>query len=83
MDKTSNNNTKLVEITKEAISQFKKILLQENKDSFVRIYVDSGGCSGFSYSFSLDDQSNDNDLVIKAHGINLVVDKISADLLDG
>ena len=54
MDKTYNNNTALVEITKEAISQFKKILQKENNNSFVRIYVESGGCSGFSYKFSID-----------------------------
>ncbi len=84
MNKTYNNNTKLVTITKEAISQFKKILLQEKKDSFVRIYVDSGGCSGFSYKFTIDKElskNNDISLLNENNKIIFVTDKVSLDFI--
>ena len=84
MDKTYNNNTALVEITKEAISQFKKILQKENNNSFVRIYVESGGCSGFSYKFSIDKELNKkNDIpLFNENGKNIfVTDKISLNFI--
>ena len=59
MDKTSNKNKKNILLSNNAINQFKKILLNEDKNSFVRLLVDSGGCSGFSYKFS-EDKKFDN-----------------------
>jgi Iron-sulfur cluster assembly accessory protein len=50
--------TATLKITDNANNQFKKILLNENNDCFVRILVDSGGCSGFSYKFSVDNKLN-------------------------
>ena len=44
MDKTSNKNKRLINVTSNAVNQFKKILLNEQDFSFVRILVDSGGC---------------------------------------
>ena len=44
MDKTSNKNKKNILLSNSAINQFKKILLNEDKNSFVRLLVDSGGC---------------------------------------
>ena len=61
MVKTSNkkkNMTATLKITDNANNQFKKILLNENNNCFVRILVDSGGCSGFSYKFSVDNKLN-------------------------
>ena len=65
MDKTSNKNKKNILLSNNAINQFKKILLNEDKNSFVRLLVDSGGCSGFSYKFSVDKNIDSlNDIII-------------------
>ena len=80
MKKSSNNNTMLVKITKEAISQFKKILHNEDDKSFVRILVDSGGCSGFSYKFSIDNklsENNDISLLNENSKDIFITDKVS------
>ena len=80
MDKTSNKNIKNIILSNNAINQFKKILLQENNSSFVRLLVDSGGCSGFSYKFSVDQNIDDtNDIIIlEEENRNIfVTDKIS------
>ena len=53
MTKTSNKNEKNILLSNSAINQFKKILIDEDKNSFIRLLVDSGGCSGFSYKFSV------------------------------
>ena len=47
----------------------------------LRIAVSAGGCSGFSYGFDLDDESNDDDLVFEDHGIKVVVDEMSLEIL--
>ena len=80
MDKTSNKNKKIILLSDSAINQFKSILLQENSKSFVRLLVDSGGCSGFSYKFSVDkeiDTKNDVILLEEKNKNLFVTDKIS------
>ena len=84
MDKTSNKNEKNILLSNNAINQFKKILLSEDKNSFVRLLVDSGGCSGFSYKFSVDKNvDNLNDIIIlEENNKNIfVTDKVSFDYL--
>ena len=84
MDKTSNKNKKNILLSNSAIDQFKKILLNEDKNSFVRLLVDSGGCSGFSYKFSVDKSIDDlNDIIIlEEKNKNIfVTDKISFNYL--
>ena len=84
MDKTSNKNKKNILLSNNAINQFKKILSNEDKNSFVRLLVDSGGCSGFSYKFSVDkriDKLNDI-IILEEEGKNIfVTDKISFNYL--
>ena len=84
MDKTSNKNKKNISLSNNAISQFKKILLKEDNNSFVRLLVDSGGCAGFSYKFSVDkkiDASNDIILLRENNKNIFVTDIISFDYL--
>ena len=84
MAKTSNKNEKKILLSNSAINQFKKILLNEDKKSFIRLLVDSGGCSGFSYKFSVDKNiDNSNDIIIlEVEKKNIfVTDKISFDYL--
>ena len=84
MNKTSNKNEKNIFLSNSAINQFKKILLGEDENSFVRLLVDSGGCSGFSYKFSVDKSiDNLNDIIIlEEKNKNIfVTDKISFNYL--
>ena len=84
MDKTSNKNKKNILLSSSAINQFKKILIDEDKNSFIRLLVDSGGCSGFSYKFSVDKRIDDlKDIIILAEENKniFVTDKISFNYL--
>jgi iron-sulfur cluster insertion protein len=49
----------------------------------LRIAVSGGGCSGFQYGLSFDDQTNPDDRVFARDGIAVVVDDVSLDLLNG
>ena len=84
MNKTSNKNKKNISLSNSAINQFKKILLEEDSNSFVRLLVDSGGCSGFSYKFSVDKNIDDlKDIIIFSENNRniFVTDKISYNYL--
>ena len=54
MVNTRNKNSSLPQVSSDANNQFKNILKKEPKDTYVRLFVDAGGCSGFSYKFSVD-----------------------------
>lgn len=48
-----------------------------------RVSVGGGGCSGFQYSFSFDDQQRADDRVVERDGIKMLVDEVSWDFLAG
>ena len=56
---------------------------EEAADAFLRIAVSGGGCSGFQYGLSFDEQQNPDDLVFERGGVAVVVDDVSLDLLNG
>jgi len=71
-------------ITESAAKQVAQIIANEGRDGLrLRIAVYAGGCSGFSYSFDLDDETHDDDKVYQGHGIEVVVDETSLELIDG
>lgn len=49
----------------------------------LRITVSGGGCQGFQYAFSFDDQTASDDRVFERDGSKLVTDETSLDLLAG
>ncbi len=73
-------------LTETAAGQVKKFKEENSfgEDTFLRIGVTSGGCSGLSYSLSFDDKFDDNkDTKYEQHGVAVVVDKKSSLYLDG
>ena len=70
---------KEIKFTDKAIKQINHLLSQKDKGSFFRIAIKGGGCSGFQYEFTFDASRAEDDLNYK----NILIDKISADLLKG
>ena len=70
---------KEIKFTDKAIKQINHLLSQKDKGSFFRIAIKGGGCSGFQYDFSFDQNPKDEDLKFN----NIIIDKTSADLLKG
>ncbi|MFT5522894.1 MAG: iron-sulfur cluster assembly accessory protein [Pirellulaceae bacterium] len=57
---------------------------QIEQDMFLRVGVNAGGCSGFDYRLEFDNSYDDDaDRKYEMHGVDVVVDKKSALLLDG
>ena len=71
-------------ITDNAARRIAALTEQEQAaGAFLRIAVSGGGCSGFQYGLSFDDQQNPDDFVFEHGGVAVVVDDVSLDLLKG
>lgn len=71
-------------VTESAARRIALLRDQEQvQNAFLRIAVSGGGCSGFQYGFTFDDQRNDDDVVFERDGVAIVVDGVSLDLLGG
>lgn len=73
----------LVKVQPNAIKKIKEIMSDEPSATRLRIFVQGGGCSGFQYGFTLDDQKNDDDFEIVAEDITILVDSMSSQYLHG
>lgn len=56
---------------------------KEARPVMMRVAVLGGGCSGFQYNFSFEEQRNEDDLVIERNGASVLVDATSLELLKG
>jgi iron-sulfur cluster assembly accessory protein len=72
-----------VSLSARAAKRIAEILKGEPAQMKLRVAVTGGGCSGFQYSFALDDLQAPDDLVIQRDGVALLVDPVSLDFLRG
>ncbi len=74
----------LLTVSDRAAKRIAELLAQpEHAGLTLRLAVSGGGCSGFAYGFSFDDEIRDDDLVIEKGGIKVLVDEVSLDYLRG
>lgn len=73
-----------VVITESAAARVRTLITAEgNPELMLRVQVSGGGCSGFQYGFDLDTDVQEDDRIIEAHGVRVVIDEASLDLLRG
>jgi iron-sulfur cluster insertion protein len=70
-------------LTEAAAARVAAIAARQAKPSILRVSVDGGGCSGFQYRFGLADVVETDDAVTQVDGVQLVVDPVSLDLING
>ncbi len=56
---------------------------EENPNMMLRVYIQGGGCSGFSYGFTFAEELEDGDLSVENRGVTLIVDPMSVQYLVG
>ena len=71
--------TNKIEFTEEANKQITKITSEQGKNSYFRISVQGGGCSGFKYNFSIDKKIESDDVLFN----DTVIDKNSLEIING
>ena len=68
----------MVTISSAAAKKIKSIIDEEDSSLMLRIFVQGGGCSGFQYGFTLEDQPPaDDDFTFEKDGVKVVVDSMS------
>ena len=74
----------MITMTDSAVAKITDIIAEENNPNIkLRTFVQGGGCSGFSYGFTLDEDQNEDDFVIDQPGLTVVVDSMSMQYLQG
>ena len=71
--------TNKIEFTEEASRQIAKILSEQGGNSYFRISVQGGGCSGFKYNFSFDGKIEKENIFLN----KTIIDKNSLEIIDG
>ena len=74
-----------VTLSEKAAAEVKKIITEQNLpgETVLRVGVQGGGCSGFSYSLNFDTNTSERDRILDIHGVKLAVDKKFDPYLDG
>ncbi|MCA9838766.1 MAG: iron-sulfur cluster insertion protein ErpA [Trueperaceae bacterium] len=73
-----------MKFTPAGASKANELLAQQNKqDAAIRVFVKSGGCSGYSYGMAIDEKTLEGDRFFEDQGVKLVVDQASWPLLKG
>lgn len=71
-------------ITEAALSRVRELIREEGKPALkLRVSIEGGGCSGFQYDVSFAEARADDDLVIYRDGVELLVDPLSMQYLEG
>lgn len=72
-----------ITLTETAADRVRQFLQQEGHGVGLRLGVKRTGCSGWAYKVDLADEIGENDLVFEEHGVKVVVDPKSLELVDG
>jgi iron-sulfur cluster assembly protein len=66
----------MIQVSETAAKKIQSLKSEDraSPDSFLRVFVKRGGCSGFSYKMEFDTQIKDGDKVFEASGAKVVVD---------
>jgi iron-sulfur cluster assembly accessory protein len=75
--------TMKVDVTDAAAARVAKIVAGEPGKIALRVAVEGGGCSGFSYKFDLVDSRNDDDVAIEKNGATVLIDDLSLVYMGG
>ena len=71
-------------LDESAITKIKDIIAEENNPAVkLRVFVQGGGCSGFQYGFTLDDSQNADDFDLEFDDVQVLVDSMSWQYLQG
>ncbi len=73
----------MIALTESAKQKITEVLLEETPESRLRLYVQGGGCAGFSYGFMIDDSKNEDDFEVPAGDSTMLVDSMSIQYLVG
>lgn len=73
-----------ITFTDAAAAKVQELILEEGNPALkLRVYISGGGCSGFQYGFSFDENRADDDIAVDNAGVTLLIDPLSFQYLMG
>ena len=73
-----------IQFTRRAAAKVRELIDDEGNERLkLRVFITGGGCSGFSYGFTFDEDVGDEDAVVENAGVTMVVDAMSYQYLAG
>ena len=75
----------MIQVTEKAVGEIKRIQANDASagNSLLRVQVTGGGCSGFQYGFTFDEETNEDDTIMEKNGVQLLIDAMSYQYLVG
>jgi len=72
------------EFNSAAVAKLKALIEEEeNNRLMLRVYVTGGGCSGFQYGFTFDEELQEDDTIVERDDVKMIVDPMSFQYLVG
>lgn len=79
-----NFEPQILVVTESAVNKVRNLVEEEaNPELKLRVFVTGGGCSGFQYGFTFDELAAEDDALIDAAGVTVLVDSMSYPYLLG
>jgi len=70
--------------TDSAAEKVASLIVEEDNDNLkLRVYISGGGCSGFQYGFTFDEEVNEDDTQVENGGVTVLIDSMSVQYLNG
>lgn len=70
--------------TESAAGKVRELIAEEDNDALMlRVFISGGGCSGFQYGFTFDENISEGDTVVEKGGVRLLIDPMSFAYLAG
>ena len=67
-----------------AAEKVRQLIEEEGNSALkLRVFVQGGGCSGFQYGFTFDEETNEDDTIMEKNGVTLLIDAMSYQYLVG
>lgn len=77
-------NPSSINLSANAIRKVRQLVSEEENSALkLRVYITGGGCSGFQYGFSFEEDTAEDDAVIESDGVTMLVDPMSYQYLVG
>ncbi|MDF2940264.1 MAG: iron-sulfur cluster insertion protein ErpA [Gammaproteobacteria bacterium] len=77
-------SAEMIVFTDSAANKVKSLIEEEaNPNLNFRAYITGGGCSGFQYGFTFDEEIGEDDFQIEKNGVKLLIDPMSFQYLAG
>lgn len=64
-------------LTEDAAERIKYLANEDEQPEVFRVFVEGGGCHGFSYGFAFEDNIETDDTVVEVNGTKIIIDSMS------